>query len=339
MSSTAMNGAKSPADNTAVQQSGPSPYAPPNTFLFSHLPAWAIPYAELMRLHKPAGYWTFYFPHLYGTLFGAIMAGPEKVPISRLIYVNIVFLLGNVLLRGAACSWNDAVDAPLDRQVARCRNRPCARGAVSVQQAYVFTFVQCAIGLVVLTALPPLCMVYWVPLTLMCCGYAFAKRLTDYPQVVLGFSLAVGQWVGAAAVGYDVAKVQHHHLPAVICFYLANVICAVVVDAVYSHQDLKDDLKAGVKSIAVAWQEKTKPLLWILTTFQIALVAAAGYLLELGTGYHLLATAGTALISWSMVYKVDLGRPESCWWWFVNSIYGTGACLSGGIFSSYLLQL
>ena len=247
MLSTAVNGAES---QTTVQQPNHTQYTPPSTFLFSHLPPWAIPYAELMRLHKPAGYWTFYLPHLYGTLFGAIMVGPEEAPISRLIQVNVVFLLGSLLLRGAACTWNDAVDAPLDRQVARCRNRPCARGAVSIRQAYYFTLLQSVAGLFFLAMLPPLCAVYGIPLALMCGGYAFAKRFTDYPQVVLGFTLAVGQWVGAAAVGLDVFKVrQHQHWQAIICFYLANVICAIVVDAVYSHQDLKDDLKAGVKSI------------------------------------------------------------------------------------------
>lgn len=312
------------------------PYEPPKTGLLSTIPSWLVPYGELMRLHKPAGYYTFLFPHMYGSLLGALLAEDVPKPVD-LLYTNLIFTVGSLFLRGAACTWNDAIDAPLDRQVLRCRHRPCARRAVTIEQAYGFTIIQSVFGAGLLLLLPSLCQLYATPLVLLLGFYAFAKRFTNYPQIVLGFTLAIGQWVGAAAVGVDVFSTENRqYLPATMCLYFSNALSAIIVDAVYSHQDLPDDLKAGVKSIAVAWQDKTKPLLWYLSTFQIIFLAFFGSLLDLGLGYNLLTVGGITAMNIAMVGTVQLDVPESCWWWFVNSIYLTGALLGGGMCMAYL---
>lgn len=312
------------------------PYEPPTTGILSRIPASWVPYGELMRLHKPAGYYTFYFPHLYGTLYAALLA-PSPPSFATLVKVNLYFLIGSILLRGAACTWNDALDAPFDRLNLRCRHRPCARGAVSFSAAVVFTAVQTIIGGAFLILLPPLCTIYAIPLTVLIGLYPLGKRFTNYPQILLGFTLAIGQFVGSAALDVDpLNKSLGMKRVGVAGLYLSNVLCAIVVDAVYAHQDLQDDIKAGVKSIAVAWQDSTKPLLWILTTIQVGSLAVAGIELNLGLAYQAVATGGTAAVSWTMVSKVQLDVPESCWWWFVHSIWFNGAALSGGLFASYL---
>lgn len=314
-------------------------YEPPKTGLLSIVPSWLVPYGELMRLHKPAGYYTFLFPHVYGTLLGALLAQDVPQPLE-LLYTNLVFTVGSVFLRGAACTWNDAIDAPLDRQVLRCCTRPCARGAVSIREAVIFTIIQSVFGSSLLFLLPGLCRLYAIPFILLLGFYAFAKRFTNYPQIVLGFTLAIGQWIGAAAVGVDVFSPENRqYLPATMCLYLANVLSAIIVDAVYSHQDLKDDLKAGVKSIAVAWQDQTRPLLWLLSVIQVIFLAIFGSLLDLGLSYNLVAVGGIGVMNIAMVSTVRLDVAESCWWWFVNSIYLTGILLGGGMGMKYLKSL
>ena len=94
-------------------------YHPPDAGFVSHLPSSVVPYAELMRLHKPAGYYAFYFPHLFGTLYASAILSPMP-ELSLLLQRNLLFMIGSLLLRGAACSWNDTLDADYDRQVARC---------------------------------------------------------------------------------------------------------------------------------------------------------------------------------------------------------------------------
>jgi 4-hydroxybenzoate polyprenyltransferase len=108
-------------------------YQDPQTGFLSYLPTSRVPFAQLMRLEKPTGSYYFYFPHLFGTLHAAALlkAGPH------LLRVNLFFAVGTILLRSAACTWNDTIDAPFDRLVVRCRHRPVARRAISPLVAHV----------------------------------------------------------------------------------------------------------------------------------------------------------------------------------------------------------
>ena len=78
-------------------------YKPPAGRLLSLLPTSMVPYTELMRLHGPAGYYAFYFPHLFGTLYASVLISPVPAP-SQLFRANILFIIGSLFLRGAACS-------------------------------------------------------------------------------------------------------------------------------------------------------------------------------------------------------------------------------------------
>ena len=315
------------------------PYQIPSTGILSFLPASLVPFAELMRVHKPAGYYAFYFPHLFGALYASALLNPLPTPTS-LLWINLIFLSGSLLLRGAACTWNDTLDAPFDRQVARCRNRPVARGAVSPATAHLFTAAQALVGASLLACLPPTCQLPALLLTTTMAIYPFCKRVTHYPQLVLGLSLALGQLVGAAGTGLDVLALRD--LPTVAglaALYAANVVNAVVYDAVYAHQDLQDDLKAGVMSVAVAWQGNTKPILAVLATVEVVMLAAAGYLLRFGAAYQAVAAGGTAVVLATMIGTVRLDVPADCWKWFTWSIWLTGGTLSTGLALEYVERL
>ena len=207
------------------------PYQPPDAGFVSYLPLAVVPYAELMRLHKPAGYYAFYFPHLFGTLYASAILSPMP-ELSLLLRRNLLFMIGSLLLRGAACSWNDTLDADYDRQVARCRHRPVARGAVSPLAAHLFTLAQSAVGVAILSQLPRTCRVPAILLTTTMAFYPLCKRVTHYPQVVLGCSLALGQLVGAAGLGLDIQQQSPYTTAGMGFLYLSNVINAVIYDAV-----------------------------------------------------------------------------------------------------------
>lgn len=314
------------------------PYNPPDNGFVSYLPACLVPYAELMRLHKPAGYYAFYFPHLFGTLYASAISSPLPEP-SLLFQRNLLFMSGSLLLRGAACTWNDTLDADYDRQVARCRHRPVARGAVSPLVAHLFTSVQTAIGVAILSQLPETCRPPAILLSATMAVYPLCKRVTHYPQIALGCSLALGQLVGAAGMGLDIQQQEPYNVAGIGCLYLSNVLNTVIYDAVYAHQDLQDDLKAGVKSVAVAWRDKTKSILCLLSIAEVGLLGAAGTLLGMGIFYYVGAVAGTAGVLATMIRKVRLDVPESCWSWFKWTIWLTGGILSLGLLGQYVGQL
>ncbi|THV52356.1 hypothetical protein BGAL_0081g00070 [Botrytis galanthina] len=323
-------------------------YVPPSKGPLSLLPATWVPYAQLMRIEKPAGYFAFYFPHIAGLLLAQSHAANVSFPrpsLEQRLVPHLYILSGCLFLRGAACTWNDFLDAPYDRQVARCRLRPIARNAVSRPAALVFMAVQTVLG--VLTTLAPLPQAARAPVALLSATqivYPLCKRFTDYPQLWLGASFAFGVGVGAGAGGVDLLEMcgrldaladsETRILCTLSCLYFFVVLNTLIYDTIYGHQDLKDDLKARVKSLAVAWRNNTKRNCAVLAVIEIALLVATSILGNLTTGFDILAIGGTTLVLSKMLYSVKLEDPESCMSCSKWLIWGTGATLSLGLLSS-----
>lgn len=315
------------------------PYSPPQTPLFRVLPGSLVPYAELMRLHKPAGYYAFFFPHLVGTLFAA-SRGPVTPSVPTLVRIILSQAVANLFLRGSACSYNDALDGPYDRLVERCRHRPIARGAVSPFGGHVFAIAQAMVWVSILTTLPAETIQPAIVLGLTMLVYPWCKRFTNYPQVVLGFSLASGQGIGIGVVGWDIQKEQDSwKLLGMGTLYLSAVFNAIIYDTVYAHQDLQDDLKAGVMSMAIACMGWTREWLSLLSVLEIILLAAAGYAIGFEGAYWLVSVGGTgAVLLWMLrVWKIE--DPADCWYWFCHLIWFTGGTVCAGLAGEYAQKL
>ena len=114
--STQTNTTRSVYSNEALsfQKSSYSANPTLSTGWLSLIPAAWVPYAQLMRLDRPNGFWYFYLPHLFGSLHAATHLG---VPAMSLLHTNLILLVGTLIMRGATCTWNDTVDAPSDRLV------------------------------------------------------------------------------------------------------------------------------------------------------------------------------------------------------------------------------
>lgn len=99
---------------------------------------------------------------------------------------------------------------------------------------------------------------------------------------------------------------------------------------------MEDDTKAGFKSLAVLYSDRTKFLLWQLLVLMTTLLIACGRLGETGVMYYLTAV-GVAMMSLGlMIAKVDLQSSESCWWWFGNGFW-FGGSITGGLLVEYIL--
>jgi len=196
---------------------------------------------------------------------------------------------------------------------------------------------QTAAWIAVLATMPGECHVPALLFAATMVLYPFCKRFTNFPQVVLGFSLALGQTIGAASMGLD--PFGGSQRGALLCLYLSNVLNAVVYDTVYAHQDLKDDLKAGVMGMAVACNGRTREVLSVLSVAEVGLLAAAGHLAGFGAAYWVSGVAGTAAVLAWMISVVDLEQPADCWRWFKWTIWFTGATLSAGLAGEYAMRV
>lgn len=309
----------------------PPAYTPPTTGLLSHLPPSWIPYAELIRLDKPTGSYYLFFPCLFSTLLAAPLT---STPPLTVLSTSLLFLLGAVTMRGAGCAINDLWDRNLDPHVARTRLRPIARRAITPFQGVVFTGTQLLAGLAILLQFPASCFFYAAPSLLLVATYPLAKRVTYYPQFVLGLTFSWGAIVGFPAVGVDLLG-NGSAMAAAGLLYSSCVAWTVLYDMIYAHMDIKDDAKAGIKSIALKHDAETKQVLTGLAVTQVALLAGAGIASGAGPAFFLGSCGGALVTLGVMIKRVNLKSVKDCWWWFVNGCWLTGGVISLGLAADY----
>ena len=300
------------------------------------LPSTWVPYAELMRINKPAGLCAFFFPYIIGTCYAASVADSPP-SLAHFFSLCTLFIAQSLVLRGAACTWNDNVDQEYDRKVARCRSRPIARGAVTSAQANVFTAILTAVWLSLFAFLPLECFYHAFAVAALFAFYPFAKRITYYPQLVLGFPFAWAIFISCAALHIDPFGQQA--LVPIMGIFAANILWTMIYDTIYAHQDIKDDVKAGVKSMAVRFAESTKPLVSIFAVMQTMLLLMTGLLANLSSIYYVGACGGTGFALACMISSVDLQVPASCAWWFHRGFWLVGGCMVAGLFGHYCSRL
>jgi 4-hydroxybenzoate polyprenyltransferase len=246
-----------------------------------------------------------------------------------------LFFTGALIMRGAGCTINDLWDRNLDPHVERTKFRPIARRAVSPRKAVVFTGMQLLAGLGVLLQFPTTCLWYGIPSLLLVTTYPLAKRITYYPQAVLGLTFSWGAMMGFPALGVDIFS-NHAALETAGALYSSCVAWTILYDMIYAHMDIKDDVAAGIKSIALRHEHNTKTVLSALAAAQVTLLAVAGASAGAGPVFFL-GSCGSAIVSLGiMIWKVQLKNVQNCWWWFKNGCLLTGGGVTLGMFFDYM---
>jgi 4-hydroxybenzoate polyprenyltransferase len=295
--------------------------------LVNSLPANIKPYAELMRVDRPGGMWYLYSPCTWSITMAAY---GSAAPLGHTLWTLSLFGLGAFIMRSAGCTINDILDRNYDNKVERTKLRPIASGQVSVPNAVAFLGAQCFAGLGVLLALPTDC--FWLgALSLpFVFSYPLFKRITYYPQIVFSITFTWGALLGFPAMGM-------WNIPAMLALQASTFFWGIIYDTIYAHQDKVWDVKAGVKSTALKWGDRTKTIISRLAVGQIGFLAASGYLASMGPCFYL-GTAWAAYRLFDMIRQVDLDDPKDCWNWFMKNIT-TGHVIWLGAAGDYLLKL
>jgi 4-hydroxybenzoate polyprenyltransferase len=262
-----------------------------------HLPAALVPYAILARFDRPIGSWLLFLPGLWAIILTA-RTGESAVSLT------LLFGIGAVVMRGAGCVVNDLWDRKMDRQVERTRSRPLASGALKPMDALRFLAILSFIGLLVLLQLNNTARALGVFSLLLVALYPLAKRVTWWPQIVLGVTFGWGAPMGVAAAAGRLSW------PA-LWLYLAAIVWILGYDTIYAHQDREDDALIGVKSTARLFGKKTRPFLaaCYAGTIQFAgMGMAAAHLAWFGV----LALALPAALLARQIWLLDIGNPALC---------------------------
>jgi 4-hydroxybenzoate polyprenyltransferase len=217
-------------------------------------PAWTRPWLRLMRADRPVGVWLLLFPCWWGVALATAAGAPGREFVWRLpdVWLLALFAIGAIAMRGAGCTFNDIVDRDIDAQVERTRARPLAAGTVGVFGALVFLALLCLIGLAVLLAFDRFTIYLGLVSLLLVAIYPFMKRVTHWPQLVLGLAFNWGALMGWSAAHGGALGL------APVLLYLGGVAWTIGYDTIYAHQDKQDDAIVGVKSTALLFGARTR---------------------------------------------------------------------------------
>ncbi len=263
----------------------------------SRMPRAWQPYLLLARVDRPIGTWLLFLPGVWGIL----LARPGWAEGVRLV---LLFGLGSLVMRAAGCVVNDLWDRDIDRMVARTAGRPLASGALRPRHALALLIILLLAGLVVLLQLNGLAQALGVASLALLGLYPLAKRVTWWPQLVMGFTFGFG-----APMGY--AAGAGHLDMAWALIYAAAIAWDLGFDTIYAHQDREDDALIGVKSTARLLGERTRPFLAVCYAVAILLLAASGFFAGL-TIWFFVALAWPAVLLARQVQRLDIHDPALC---------------------------
>ncbi|MEM7651347.1 MAG: 4-hydroxybenzoate octaprenyltransferase, partial [Pseudomonadota bacterium] len=258
------------------------------------------PYVYLARLDRPIGVYLLLLPSLWGiTLASSQLSGINFGVLGLLI----LFAIGAIVMRAAGCVINDLWDRKLDQQVERTSVRPLAAGDVSVRQALVFLAALLIIGFCILLLMNGTTIILGLLCVPLIVIYPFTKRITFWPQAVLGLTFNFGALMGWAAV-MDNISLQ------ALCLYAAAFCWTLGYDTVYAHQDKEDDALVGVKSTALKFGAESKKWVSGFYTGMLIFLATALAL----SSVNMLALVGLALVAAHLFWQMgdwEMDDPES----------------------------
>ena len=263
-------------------------------------PPWSRPYFRLARLDRPIGSWLLLLP----CWWSAALAGGVAHDPSHLALTLALFFIGAFAMRGAGCTWNDICDRDLDAKVERTRSRPIPAGQVSVKRALLFLALQALVGLLVLLQFNRFAVAIGVASLVVVAIYPFMKRITYWPQVVLGLAFSWGALMGFATM---FARID----ATALVLYAGSIAWVIGYDTIYAHQDTEDDALIGVKSTARLFGVRTHAALVLFYGLAVLLIGAA--LMIAGVRYPawIGLTAFAAHLAWQ-IHRLRTGDPALC---------------------------
>ncbi|GAB2207097.1 4-hydroxybenzoate octaprenyltransferase [Roseibium sp. ROS1] len=295
----------------STNDTGPVADAVKQHWVDTRLPAGLRPYARLARWERPIGWWLLLWPCFWSAALAAV-AGGKAWPDP---WHMVLFFIGAVAMRGAGCTYNDLVDVDIDSKVERTRSRPIPAGQVSRLQAKVFLVVQALIGLAVLLQFNTYTIWLGIASLLPVAVYPFMKRITNWPQLFLGFAFSWGALMGWAAAFGSLSW-------SPVFLYIGGICWTIGYDTIYAHQDKEDDALVGVKSTARLFDEHTKPALILLYSCATALFFLAAIFADAGPAAFIGILAGVIHLGWQIVV-LDIDDGDQCLQLFrSNGTYG-----------------
>lgn len=277
-------------------------------------------YLRLMRVDRPIGTYLLLWPTLM-----ALWLAAGGVPSGKLL---LIFLVGTFLMRSAGCVINDYFDRDFDSHVKRTAQRPLTSGEVEPKEAlYLFSgLIACAFGLVLLTNTQTILLSF---VALSIAGlYPLMKRITQWPQFVLGVAFSFGIPMAFTA--------QMGTLPNYAwLLFAANIVWTIVYDTFYAMVDRDDDLRIGLKSTAILFGDDDRLITAMLQLLVIGLLLALAASVPLHWPFLISVLVSVGLFMHQQKLIAERQR-DPCFVAFLNN-HWVGLCWFIGIVLDFAL--
>lgn len=260
-------------------------------------------YYLLTRLNKPIGIFLLLWPTLW-----ALWIASEGKPD---VLVLFVFVSGVVLMRSAGCVINDYADRKIDPQVSRTRMRPIASGMVKPNEALKLFVSLCVAAFALVLLMNKLTIYLSFVGVALAAIYPFMKRFTHLPQVVLGMAFGWAIPMAFAAQTGTVPKIAW-------LLFVVNIVWSVAYDTMYAMADKEDDLKAGVKSTAILFDDMDKVLVGFLQVIVLVGLYLIGEQVKLGWQFNLSILGAAGFVIYQQILIKDR-IPQRCTQAFLNN--------------------
>lgn len=228
--------------------------------------------ADLIRLRSQYGTLLVLAPTLW-SLFIAAGGRPE-------LHHLLVFIVAAFLMRSAGCAINDIADRRFDGFVERTKTRPLADGRLSVTEAVIIFVAFVLVSFALVLTLNLLTIGLSFVAIALAAGYPFVKRVSHFPQPVLGMAFGWGAVMAWAAVSGSISIIP-------ILIFVANIFWSMAYDTIYALMDIEDDRRIGVKSMAIFFGTHVYKALVIIYALMLLCLIFAGYSAGLGVVYYL----------------------------------------------------
>jgi 4-hydroxybenzoate polyprenyltransferase len=274
--------------------------AQPSNWVDQRAPTSWQPYLRLGRFDRPIGSWLLLFPCWLSQALAQVNSG-DHYPDP---FYLALFAIGAVAMRASGCAYNDYIDRDIDARVQRTASRPLASGQISPQASIGFVVAMALTGLVVLLNFNSFTIWLAIASLLIVAAYPFAKRVTSYPQIVLGLAFNWGALVGWAAIEGSIG------LPA-LALYVGCVFWTIGYDTIYAHQDKEDDALLGLGSTALTFGDDTVSFVGGMYGMAGIMWLTAGALAGAHLAYFLAVVLVFLQMSWQ-VSTLNIRDPANC---------------------------
>ncbi|NCW10785.1 MAG: 4-hydroxybenzoate octaprenyltransferase [Proteobacteria bacterium] len=219
-------------------------------------------YLRLARLDKPVGIYLLLWPSLIGLMLGGLNEG----------YIDfenyLIVLAGAILARSCGCVINDISDHKFDKLVSRTKDRPIAKGEVSLKGAWIFFYILASSCLSLLMFVPKTTVQISLVIAVFILIYPLTKRFLKAPQFFLGITFGSG-----TLISYSLASPNFSI--SIMILFLGAVLWIISFDTIYALEDIDDDKVIGINSTPILWEDKAiiiSKILHLLFYFSLFLI-------------------------------------------------------------------